>query len=120
MSSIIPQAAAKRIIMPHADFLIHDGTLELSGGYQSVCSEVVWSQTLTEVMLDIYVRRCKHGPFFKQSKMDDNEVRGWLRAQIDKKQEVYMTAVDAVDKGFMDGIFGAEGLKTVEDLYKLL
>ncbi len=116
MSSIIPQAAKWRVIMPHADFLIHWGTNEISGNHTSVQAEALWSQKSAEIMLDVYTERCKDGQFFKREGMDEKQVRQWVGDQMTKKQEFYMTAREAVDKGFMDAVLGDEEFETVEKL----
>lgn len=109
MSSIIPQAAKWRIIMPNADFLIHYGTWENpQQNFQSIVSEVNWSQKQTEQMLDIYVGRCKEGAFWQRENMEEKEIKKWLKDNIASKQELYMSPKESVDKGFMDAIFGDE------------
>lgn len=116
MSSIIPQAATTRIIMPNADFLIHDGTLNVEGGYRHVVSEVDQSKKSRDRMIEIYVERCAEGAFWKREGMDERAVGEWLGEQMDKRQEFYMTPQDAVDKGFMDGILGDEDFLNINTL----
>jgi len=117
MSSIIPQAADVRVMMPSADFLIHNGTLGFGEcNYQSVVSEVEWAKKSTDVMLDIYVEKCRDGQFFKRDNMDDKQIRGWLEKQMAYRQEVYFTAKQAVDLGFMDAVLGDENYESIEVL----
>jgi len=117
MSSIIPQAAKWRVIMPNADFLIHWGTLGVPDyNYQSAVSEIDWAKKSTEIMLDIYISRCRDGQFFKRECMDDKSIREWLIDKINKKQEFYMTAREAVDYGFMDAVLGDEEFETIDRL----
>ena len=117
MSSIIPQAATWRVIMPSADFLIHGGTLSLPElNYQSAVSEVKWSEKNYEKMLDIYISRCRDGQFFKREVMDRKAIREWLKGKIAQKQEFYMTAREAVDYGFMDGVLGDEDFENISSL----
>ncbi len=116
MSSIIPQAAKWRVIMPNADFLIHWGTDEISGSHTSVQAEADWSKRSAEIMLDVYAERCKDGQFFKREGMDEKQIRQWIGDQMTKKQEFYMTAREAVDKGFMDAVLGDEEFESVEKL----
>lgn len=106
MSSIILQAADKRLMMPSADFLIHYGTFEIAGNHRSAESEIEWSKKTTDVMLKIYLEKCKHGNFFK--KWSSAKIYNYLIREIDKKQEWYMSAEEAVDKGFADGIIGKD------------
>jgi ATP-dependent protease ClpP protease subunit len=63
---------------------------------------VEWSKQLTDVMLDIYVDKCKHGPYFDG--WTEKRIRNELVRGMDTKQEYYMTAAEALDKGFCDGV----------------
>jgi len=117
MSSIIPQAADLRIIMPHADFLIHWGTNAFSGNHTSVIAEADWAKQICEDMLDVYVEKCKSGDFWKRNNLrTEKEIREYLRLNMDKKQEWYMTARESVDMGFMDAVMGDEGFETIDDI----
>jgi len=116
MSSIIPQAAKYRVIMPNADFLIHDGTLQFSGNAQSVISDVDWAKKTKEIMLDLYIERCQDGQFFKREHMDKKDIRAWLSEKIAYKQEFYLTARQSVDYGFMDAVLGDEGFEDINQL----
>jgi len=118
MSSIIPQAADVRIIMPNADFLIHNGSMGFGEcNYQSVVSEVEWAKKqATETMMNIYVERCLEGQFFKRDRMDAKQIRIWLEKEMAYKQEVYFTARQSVDMGFMDAVLGDEGYENISSL----
>ena len=116
MSSIMPQAAKWRVIMPHADFLIHYGYLGVEGNYTSVVEEVDWSKKSTEVMIDIYAERCQYGEFFQEKSMTYEQVREWLRDKMSYKQEVYFTAREAVHYGFMDAVLGDEEFENISCL----
>ncbi len=116
MSSIIPQAATWRVIMPNADFLIHWGTNGHVGNYTSVQAEAKWAEKLSEKMLDIYVQKCKKGKYFIEKKFTDQKIRTWLRDSMDCKQEVYMTSRESVEKGFMDAVLGDENFENLSVL----
>lgn len=116
MSSIIPQAATWRVIMPNADFLIHHGTLDMGGNYQSVVSDVDQAKIDTEIMLDIYVDRCLEGQFFQKKKMGKNAIRDWLQNQMARKQEFYMSPRESVEYGLMDGVLGDEDFESISAL----
>jgi len=116
MSSIIPQAATWRVLMPHTEFLVHYGTYGDDGNYTNVVANMKWYEKSNELMLDLYIDRIKDGQFFKREGWDDKQIRQWLRDTIDKKQEFYMTPRDAVDKGFADAVLGDEGYETIRKL----
>ncbi len=114
MSSIIPQAARKRIITPNADFLIHFGSAGYEGDARSFVAEGKWMDKIDARMLDIYVSKCASGPFFKRNRYSREKIRTYLRNKMNEHREYYMTPTEAVDKGFMDGILGTPGFKMNE------
>jgi ATP-dependent protease ClpP protease subunit len=116
MSSVIPQAATWRIIMPNAPVLLHWGKFAVAGNCTSCFAEADWYKKDNETMLDIYAERAKEGFFFRQQNMDFKAVREYLRDQMDRKQEYFMTARDAVNMGLMDAVLGDEEFETIEGL----
>ena len=116
MSSVIPQAATWRVLMPNSDYLVHYGEYAVSGNFTNALAETKWYEKTTDVMLQIYLSRIREGQFFRREGWDDKQILQWLRDTIDKKQEFYMTPRDAVDKGFADGVLGDEGFETIKQL----
>jgi len=116
MSSVIPQAATYRVLMPNADYLVHYGELGVGGNYTNTIAEAEWAKKLTEVMLEIYAKRIQEGQFFQREGMDFKQTLQWLRETINNKQEFYMTAREAVNKGFADAVLGDEGYETISKL----
>lgn len=107
MSSLIFQAANKRVMMKNSYFLFHDGTLGVDGTVKQVESAVEFNKLSTEIMLDIYVEAMKRkGKFSGKTR---EFIRKWLRDRMDKKEDVYLTAEQAVEYGLADEIFGGDG-----------
>lgn len=105
MSSLILQAADKRVLMPHSYFLFHEGTLELQGTNRSVLSGADWiKRVVNPIMLEIYTQALKRKG--KYSRWSPSRIRAILQGHMDKKEDVYLTAQEAVDWGFADEIFG--------------
>ena len=103
MSSIIFQAGDRRLMMPHSYFMFHWGTMELSGEYQTVQSNAKFAKEVQEqTMLDIYVDKAKHGIKFQG--WSDERIRKHLQKEMDKKNDVFLTAPQAIEWGFADGI----------------
>lgn len=103
MSSLILQAANKRVMMPHSYFLFHEGTLTLDGNYRTVASEMDFEKLRREEMVDIYVEVMKRdGKFKNRSK---KFVRNWINEQMNKKDDVFITAKNSVELGFADSVF---------------
>lgn len=117
MSSVIPQAATKRYLTKNADYLVHYGTFTSgleNANYTSAIAESDWAKVQTESMIQVYVDRIYKSQFFRKNKMKKEDVKNWLIEQIKNKQEFYMTAEEAVYKGFADGIIGKNNLKISE------
>jgi len=116
MSSVIPQAATYRVMMPNADYLVHYGEYSDSCNFTNVIANMHWYEKANETMMEVYLKRIRDGQFFKREGWDDKQILQWLRETIDKKQEFYMTARDAVDKGFADAVLGDEEFETITKL----
>lgn len=117
MSSIILQAADKRVLMPHSYFLFHEGTLALSGTSKVVLSMARWEEKITgPTMLDIYSHSLKKKG--KYSKHSPAWIKAMLQKHMNAKEDVHLTAREAVDWGFADEVFGAGGRFDWESLRK--
>lgn len=104
MSSIIPQAASKRLINKHTDFMVHYGTYTDSGDYRQVVNGVDYGKKSAEVMLDIYAGKCVDSQFAKEKNMDYKKVRAFIKRKIEKLTDWWMSAEEAVYYGFMDEV----------------
>ena len=104
MGTIIPQAARKRYIHSGTDFMIHLGESQHSGSTKMVESEVEYFKKHKNTMFTIYAERCQHGEFFKNKKYKLGEVDSYIRNMIDKKEDWWMTAKEAVVMGFADEV----------------
>lgn len=116
MSSVIPQAASLRIIMPNADYLVHYGSSGYIGNHRSFVSEAQQAEESNDTMLQIYVNRIKNSDFFINKQWTEKQIMNWLKHNIDKKQEFYMTAREAVEKGFADAVLGDKGYESIDRL----
>lgn len=105
MTSIILQAANKRVLMPYSSFMFHEGTYGDYGTVKSVRSAFEFSKISNEQMLDIYVDVMKSAPNGKARNWSRKRIREWLIDQMNQKEEVYMVAEEAVAWGFADEIF---------------
>lgn len=103
MSSLIFQAADKRVMMPHSSFMFHDGYYGIEGTVKTVRSGIEFDKKNDIEMLNIYAEQMNK----KGSKAGEglSKIKKWLRYQMDKKEDVYLTAREAVDLGLADCIF---------------
>jgi ATP-dependent protease ClpP protease subunit len=69
-------------------------------------------------MLDIYTKKCAKGNFFKNNNKYKTPVsiKNFIRKNIDRKGDWYMTAEEAVDYGFADAVLGQKGYENIECL----
>ena len=107
MSSIIFQAANKRVMMPHSTFMFHEGDVAFSGTPKMLRSFHSQEAVALDIMLDIYAESMKKKG--KMSKSRPDTIRRWLVTQMDKKEDVFLSAKEAVEYGFADEVFGANG-----------
>lgn len=103
MSSIIPQAARNRIMMPHADFMVHYGSTAYEGHYLTAKSGMKYEERSEKIMLDIYADRCQHGTFFANRTLP--EISEYIDRQMKDRGDWWMSAQEAVFYGFADRVF---------------
>ena len=107
MSSIIFQAADKRVMMPHSSFMFHRGTLQVSGIENEVESFVEWvKKTSKTQMLEIYINALKNEEKFGD--WNPEEIEKMLNDDMDRNVDCYKTAPETVEWGFADEIFDGD------------
>lgn len=107
MSSIILQAANKRMMLPNSIFMFHAGELGFEGTFKQAQSFAEFEKLSLDTMLDIYITNLRRGEFFKTAPI--SRIRAWLIGKMNKKEDVFLTAKEALTYGFVDGIFGLDG-----------
>jgi ATP-dependent protease ClpP protease subunit len=103
MSSIIFQAADKRVMMPHSHFMFHDGSYSIEGTIKVVRSAIDFDKHNERVMLDIYADKMNEKGEMAGRGMV--KIKKWLREQMDKKEDVYLQSDKTVELGLADEIF---------------
>lgn len=104
MSSLILQAANKRILMPHSYFMYHEGEAAIAGTPKQIRSDIKFFKGTDAQMINIYVEAVKRSP---------GKMKGWsrkrigdeLRKKMNDNEDVFYTAQDAIALGFADEIF---------------
>lgn len=104
MTSIILQAANKRVLMPHSYFMFHMGTNAVTGTAKSVQSYLEFSKRTDAVMLDIYAHAIQRAQRFMVG-ADIAAIKKWLKKQMDSREEVWLMPEEAVNFGLADAIF---------------
>ncbi|MEX0869851.1 MAG: ATP-dependent Clp protease proteolytic subunit [Candidatus Spechtbacterales bacterium] len=108
MSSIILQAADKRVLMPHSYFMIHEGTYGDEGTFKGAMTRAEFSLKSRDVMLDLYANHLKKRGAARFRKMSLERLKHLLQNKIDEKEDFFFTAKEAVGWGFADEIFGGD------------
>jgi len=108
MSSLILQAADDRVMMPHSEFMFHHGEYADSGELKTVISGLDWYRRSIDIMCNIYIDAMKTTPGSKWVKKTRKSIRQWLDQQMDRKNDVFLSAVEAVENGFADRVFNGD------------
>jgi len=118
MSSVLLQAACKRVMMPSCEFMIHRGFLSLEGVATTVQSNAAWNKKTDMRMLRLYAGRAVDGPFFRQNDMNENQVVKFIDQKIRKLGDWNLSAEEAVYYGLADGVFGQPGYESLDKIRK--
>lgn len=118
MTSMIFLAANKRVMMPNSNFMFHTGTAEFYGTSKQLQTEAELDKMYQERMLGYYIKALKERG--SMSKWSRKRIREWLIDRMNKKEEVYIMADEAVRLGFADEIFDGDWkrLQGHDDLQK--
>jgi len=115
MTSIILQAADHRLLAPNADFMIHYGSLSIDDTVMGAITASEWTKRSNDVMLNIYAERCQQGDYFRLCKNPKYagkdglmKIKRFLDRKMKDHQEWYLSAEEAVNYGFADGVLGKE------------
>lgn len=117
MSSIVLQAADKRVLMPNTYFMLHYGSFSCSADHLSAHNFTKLDKHNTEVMLDIYGNKCLSGKYFRESYTDLNleKVKNYLKRKL-KDGDWYLNANESVYYGFADYVLDTRKCKDIESL----
>ena len=117
MSSIILQAADKRIMMPNAHFMCHYGSSANAGSYLDTQNWAKFEKKILEDMLDIYAANCTKGKFFKEhyKQPTEEKVKGFIKRKL-KSGDWYLTSHEAVYYGFADNVITHRSYGSISSL----
>jgi ATP-dependent protease ClpP protease subunit len=107
MSSLIFQAANKRVMMKHSKYMYHEGTWAFEGTMRQARTEIIEANSTNRQMLDVYIEVMKRDG--KMKKWSKKKIEQYLMEQMLQKEEVYLNAKETVTCGLADVIFGEEG-----------
>lgn len=103
MTSLIPLAADRFLLRPPADFMYHYGMW----GFDGLAGEEAWThferlREANNTMLRLYVNRLKEQGKFKGQ--HPAKIRGMLEDKMRRKVDVFLSADEAIEWGFADGL----------------
>lgn len=108
MSSVVLQAADRRLLMPSSYVLLHWGSLEVAGDYQMVQSNVEFSRDREARYLNVFAKRMMYGKDWasvRSSSSRRRRILAWLREQMAQKVDVIMEPRAAIRLGLADAVF---------------
>lgn len=116
MSSLIFLAANRRYMMPYSTFMFHMGTATLEGTGTQVRTQYEELKKADNQMIDIYVKALRGCD--KMAEWNDSKIRKWVETKMKQREDVYLSAEEAVEYNFADGIFGKGGVYDWDALKK--
>ena len=113
-STVLLQAADLRILSPNTNFLVHYGSISVDNEHKAALSMVHWSEQECEKMIDIFTERCMNSKICKEKNWKRNLVKKHIVNQLATKRDWILTAEDAVDYNFADGILGTKKFPNID------
>lgn len=117
MSSIVLQAADKRVMMPNSYFMCHFGSSGYSGNYLDVQKGAIFEKKITDHMIDVYTEVCLKGKYFKEqySEPTYDKVKSYLKRKL-KDGDWYLDANESVYYGFADIVLNTRKFNSIDSL----
>lgn len=117
MSSIIPQAADFRVMMPNSYMICHYGSENIDGTHSDNLRYFEFAKKMTAKLVDIYAERMQHSPFIseKKTKAPKRYASKFIKEQLNQG-DWYLTAEQALYYGLVDEILGSEQYPNIESL----
>jgi ATP-dependent protease ClpP protease subunit len=116
-SSIIFQSADLRILMPNVNMLIHYGSISLDSEHsKAAASSVKWNERECDKMIDIFTERCIEGAMAKSKNWKKMMAKKHIQAQLASQCDWILTAQEALEYNFADGILGDKKYPNIDSL----
>lgn len=116
-SSVLLQSADLRILMPNTNVLIHYGSFSLDGEHsKAAASSIQWNERECDKMIDIFTDRCMNSSICVEKNWKKMMAKKHIVSQLANKCDWILTAQEAVDYGFADGILGTKKFPNIDFL----
>ena len=113
-STVLLQAADLRILSQHTNFLIHYGSISVDNEHKAALSMIQWSEKESEKMIDIFTDRCINSKIYKEKNWKRMIAKKHIVNQLATKRDWILTAEEAVDYGFADGVLGSKKFPNID------
>ena len=114
-SSVLLQSADLRILMPNTNVLIHYGSFSLDGEHsKAAASSVKWNEQECDKMIDMFTDRCMQSSMAKEKNWKRMMAKKHIVSQLASKCDWILTAEEAVNYGFADGILGSKRYPNID------
>lgn len=118
-SSLLLQAAYKRILMPNTHVLIHYGSLSIDNEHKAAISSFQWSEKESNKMIDIFTEKCLHSPLVSEKNWKRINIKKHIMSQLANKSDWILDADEAVYYGFADGVIGSKKYPSIDSIKKI-
>jgi len=119
-SSVILQSADLRILMPNTNVLIHYGSISVDNEHKAALSWVQWSEKESQKMIDIFTDKYIVSDLAKTKNLKRLIAKKHIIAQLANKCDWILTAQEAVNYNFADGVLGSKRFPTIESLRDII
>lgn len=116
-SSFLLQAADLRILMPNTNVMIHYGSFSLDGEHsKAAVAGIQWNEQECDKMVEIFTDRCMQSEIAKQKNWKRMMARKHIVSQLANKCDWILTAHQAVEYGFADGVLGDKKYASIDSI----
>ena len=114
-SSVLLQAGDLRILMPNTNMLIHYGSFSLDGEHsKAAASSIQWNERECDKMIEIFTDRCINSSIYKEKNWKRMMAKKHIMSQLASKCDWILTADQAVNYGFADGVLGSKKFPNID------
>ena len=120
-SSVLLQAGDLRILMPNTNMLIHYGSFSLDGEHsKAAASSIQWNERECDKMIEIFTDRCINSSIYKEKNWKRMMAKKHIMSQLASKCDWILTADQAVNYGFADGVLGSKKFPNIDYIKNLM
>jgi ATP-dependent protease ClpP protease subunit len=119
-STVLLQAADLRILSANTNFLVHYGSISVDNEHKAALSMIHWSEKESDKMIEIFTERCIDSKVYKEKNWKKMMAKKHIISQLATKRDWILTAEEAVDYGFADGILGSKKFPNIDYIKKYI